>query len=360
MTGLTLLNAISKDLLGQQRVLLVTSSLGAKRRSCAYVQHVLRTQFNCLVQLAVVNEPSIEACADAMALSKRTQSSVVVGLGGSTVLDAAKFIGYGISSEIPIVMIPCVPAGGKEFSAVSELFDWQNEERIVVSGARTRVHTVTHPHIFGLEDKVDARTDCRAFTASLSIFFNQSDSQLLSSAVNNNRQFIQSISEAMNVLLKTTGSGNKSFTEKDREVLFRPDSFVPDSSIADEFSLDVVIANLIAAKVAIPRSLLRCALLYPCAHKRCLESLPFGTFLQQVTSSSTNEQALSKLAKLLKLTDIPQSGLFGLMATFLDQKATEVFSEHVMEWIEEASTLPQYSHVDLTVENAANFFSRSW
>lgn len=324
--------------LARQRIVLVTSANGSKRRSTGFVQHLLRTKLNCNVLTATVTEPSVSGCRDAIELVKRTQANTVIGLGGAAALDVAKFVAYGNESQI--ITIPCVPCGGKEFLGNAELFDWDAEERIVMVNDNYVPACLLDPQL-ALDDKIDVKTDCRAFVAGLSIVWNQPDDML-----NNNANLVHDLKNAFQVAESQEYPASTQFSPSAREGLFRPGIFTKNEQIARETSFDFMLSNIITSRVPLPRSLVRDALLVPCARARCKASPQFSAFLQSITSSSSDEHAISRLSALVEKTGVLKKGLNSL-GHLLDEKGAAVLRGHIKEWIGEAIKAPEYSGLAL-------------
>jgi len=342
--------------IGGQRLLLITSVNGAKRRSAGLVQHVLRTRLNCNVQTAVITEASVSGARDAIDLARRTQASAVVGLGGSAVLDLAKFVAYESGgSKTHIVTIPCVPSGGKELFGHAELFDWDKEERVVMVNDKPSLSCLLDPQL-ALDDRISAETDCRAFASSLALFLNQPDTELVK-----NQALLDAIQKAIEEVVSPNTASKAQFSVDSRRALFRPGDFGVGEQVTRECSLDIVVANTITAKVAIPRSLVRNSLLYSSTAARCRSSEEFSRIVQHMAATSKTEAALGVLSKVLQRAGTPKNGLSGLLTQFLDAKAVEVLYGHIVDWVTEASNAPEYAALELDVSRLKyEVFVRGW
>ena len=327
----SIVNALSSlsQALSKQRILLLTSSQGSKRRSAAYASHVLRNQLGSNVQTATVSEPSISALKDGLDILKRTQCSTIIGLGGSMVLDSAKFMaGIQEDKDIRLVLIPTIPAGGKEVHNVGELFDWEKEERTVLELPSSVFATIVDPEL-ALEDKITKETDYSAFLYSLALILNHSDDYL-----QKNEELLRHVREAIKTLLDVSPTA-KSLPKKVRESMFSPQLMLTTgSNVVEEHGLDAILANIINPRVALPRTAFRAGILIPCVQERMKQSKEFEKAMIIMTGCANSDEAIKLLLNIQSRSSL-QGGVRQLLRKRMDEKSIDALIKNAGEWMEE-------------------------
>ena len=293
-----------------QRILLVTSLEGSKRRSAAFIRHLLQAKLNCAVYNHIANEPSLINVENGLTMLNRTKCNTVVAVGGCTPIDVAKKISETGAS---LITIPTIPCGGMEKSKIYELFDWETEE-IITSQLENDFISIVDSQL-ALDDKIDRKTDLIAFISTLSFLLNQ--------APESNESLV------INDALEACEMGLKAAEQRDK--LFQA-SLLIDRSRGD--SLNSSITKTICSKIALPRNLIQAFFFLPCI-KLSLQTDPeVNKLLQSIPLYSRNERIFEDLVLASKIP----SSLYDLLKNFVrDEQMIDDTMIEILGWIEKIS-----------------------
>ncbi|KAH9259100.1 hypothetical protein BASA81_002720 [Batrachochytrium salamandrivorans] len=296
---------LTKAQLRGQRVVLVTSVKGAGRRSSKLVQYLLRQKLNCQVFCEVITEPGMGSVQSCEKLAKHVGANVLIGLGGSSVMDVGKLACSRAEMDY-FMAIPTIPCAGGENHLSANLFDFDKETEITLSNLPIPSHSCLVDCKLGWEDNISSQTDRIALLNCLSVGVDEEDRLM------GNDEFANCAAQSIHAarMLPPTGK----FTVEDRQQFFRTSLSLSSQLTNPSLSFGFALTNAICREIPLPRTLVRAALFYPTVAVQ-VHVRGNASKMQHLTNASDSNQALERVGELTKLAGL-ERGVVGLLPNF--------------------------------------------
>lgn len=319
----------SSALLRNQRVVLVTSIRGAKRRSSAFVQYMLRQKLNCTVFCEVTAEPSMLGVAACEKLAKHTGANVLVALGGSSIMDVGKLACFKAEMD-HFLAIPTVPCAGSENNTSANLFNFEQEQEICFPKLALASHSCYVDSKLAVDDKIAGNIDVLAFMNTLTCGVDTA-----------NESFVEPGAVAMQSLLSSI-AGKALFTPAERKLFFDCSLALKDNAAGNDKSFGFALTNAICREIPLPRTLVRGALFYP---SFAVQTHVTGNakLMQALTNTQTPDQAMRVAEQITKRAGM-ERGIVGLLPQFFPPEQAGKLIPTLVDLFKHTATEHQNKH----------------
>lgn len=292
-----------------QKVVLVTSAKGANRRSSKFVQYLLRQKLNCQVFCEVITEPGMGSVQSCEKLAKHVGANVLIGLGGSSVMDVGK-LACSRAEMDHFMAIPTIPCAGAENHLLANLFDFDKETELAFPDLPIPSHSCVVDGKLGWEDHIPSQIDRIALLNCLSVGVDDED--LLTG------EFANCAAQSIHTARALSPTGR--FTVDDREQFFRTSLSLSSTSSRPSTSFGFALTNALCCEVPLPRTLVRAALFYPTVAVQ-VHVRGNAPAMQHITNAIDPSQALERAGELTKLAGL-ERGVIGLLPSLFSAEHT--------------------------------------
>lgn len=280
-----------------QRTVLVTSTRGRERRSTQMTLQLL-TRLGCVGELFTAKDALVSNKQEGLQFMKRSKSTMVVGIGGNTVLDVSKAIADGCQQAsgepVSVILVPTIPCHGKETTSLTELIDPQEGVLLAAKPVFHSFDTLIDQNL-AVFDRMPSNVEYAAFVCTLSHVLNTNDSP------------------DMDLLRSSLVEWNA--YPNSREAKFRLSAHgVPLASLEDTANSfpSVGLARMLTPELALPRILILASLFLPSLMFRYDASNEFRKVVHEVTARHSREDVLRFGQQLVKEAGVDH-GLLGLL-----------------------------------------------